>query len=569
MHKSLHPLILFSLIILLSLTVSAQAPGSAKQGPAGIFVFTGNKIPAGKTLNSYKIERSDEKGVWKQISEIKTPTNFASFSKAVETAKAFFPSQPIPANDKLLVLYNQAIAYGNLDSIKAFRLQLPVKMAFGAIYYDTTARKSTTYQYRISEIAADGNTIQTLVSDTLSLPYLPTFDTITYSESSYNHTAVKVRWKSVGTNPAPLFMIYKFRYGAPVTTKGTVSRFSVNDTTYYLYSDTALTTDAGKEMQFFVAPYDYYGNAGLMSQVAVITQDNFNKATFVKNKVTFMPLQSGVQVVWHFTDPVTVKEFEIYRGTSARSGFKLLATVAANDTSYLDTQIWPEKTYYYYVQAVAKAGKRTQQNPVLSARVPGIVFKEKLNAPILKQVAAAEGKIRLIIDVNDSLATQLRVYRGVKGGLKAMPNLVERGNSDIIVFYDSTLAASEIKEVFYAVRNEKAGSGISSLSEQLQVAVYTDTKAPGYFYALPSDHKMGLYWDDLASRDNASLYYSIARKNGSASSKAPLKVLAARVSSPAFADADVSQGNEYTYVLTVHDKAGSVVATQTLTVLMP
>jgi hypothetical protein len=57
----------------------AQIPGSARQGPSGIFIFLGKEIPVGKNISAYKIERSGDNIHWKQIAEIKTPSGFDGF----------------------------------------------------------------------------------------------------------------------------------------------------------------------------------------------------------------------------------------------------------------------------------------------------------------------------------------------------------------------------------------------------------------------------------------------------------------------------------------------------------
>jgi hypothetical protein len=540
-----------------SALVLAQQPATVKPGPNGIYIFTGKEIPAGKSISRYKIERSVDKTNWKQVAEIATPSSFDAFKQAVERAKLIFPSQPLPQADMLNQLYKMAVATGNADSLKGMRLLFPIRVALGIMYYDTSASKHITYRYRLTAVKPSGESGQSYLTDTVSLPFQPKFDTITFSESSYNINSVFIKWKSAGSNPAPLFMVYKFRFGAPVVAHGNISQYVVNDTTYYVYHDTTVAKEAGKEMQFFISPYDQFGNSGPSSQVAVITQDNFNKAAFVKNHIAFMPQLSGVQVCWHFTDPFTVKTVEIYRSESARTGFGRLAEISSTDTSYLDQRIWPEKTYFYYVQVVAKAGKRTRQSDVMKVVVPGITAKEKLNAPILRQVAIVHNNIRLLIEVNDSTSNHIRVFRGLKGGLVSLPGLVKTNKAGFIEFTDSTLAPENRKDVFYAVRNEKVGKGISSLSDDLPVASIPDQDEVAYFYAFPSKGKTELYWDDVVNRKSNYVSYTIARKNGPANSRSPLMVLAEKLTKSSFSDDKAQAGNQYTYVLRLVDKAGN------------
>jgi len=556
MKPNILSFIISSCLIYLSFTSSAQSVATVKQGQSGIFIFMGKEIPSGKTVTEYKIERSEDKSNWKQVAEVKTPTGFDAFNQVVAKAKAFFPSQPLPNETKLRQLYERAVATGNTDSLRGMRLQFPVRVALGIMYYDTTASKNITYTYRINAIKPQGKAAQSYISDTISLPFHANFDTITYFESSYNINSLMVKWRSVGKNPAPLFMVYKFRYGAPVVAYGSTSRYNANDTSYYVYYDTAVAKEAVKDLQYFVSPYDLFGNSGKSSQVAVITQDNFNKATFVRNHVEFNPKLWGVQVCWHFTDPVTVKAVEIYRSENEKQGFRKLAEATANDTTYLDKQIWPEKTYFYYVQVVAKAGKRTKQSEIFKMKVPGIVPYEKLNAPVLRKVSAVNNSIRLLIEVNDTSATDIRVYRGLKGGLVTLPELLHIEKSPFIVFMDTTLLTVATKDVIYAVRNEKNGSVISSLSEESPVAT-VENDEPEYFYAFPSGGKIELYWDDIVKRSNKYVSYTLARQYGPANSKSPVKVLAEKLTSCSYTDTQVQSGNQLTYILGLTDKQGN------------
>jgi len=557
MQKTVQLIITTCFLVFAVSTVFSQNSATVKQGPNGIFIFTGKEIPSGKTIHRIKIERSEDNATWIGIAELKTPADINAFNKSVEKSQSFFPAQPMPAAGKLSMLYERAVATGNADSLKGMRLLHPIRMALGIVFYDTTVKKQVTYRYRISAEKSSGEPAQVFVSDSIFYPIPAVFDTIVFSESSYNQSTVLIKWKSVGKKPAPLFMVHKFLYGAAVVAKGTTSRFSMNDTTYYVYTENVASREAGKEMQFFVTPFDPLGNAGVSSQVAVITQDNFNKATFIRNHIAFKPALSGVQICWHFSDPITVKTTEIFRSDNSKTGFRKIAEVSSSDTSYLDQLIWPEKTYYYHIQAVAKAGKRTKQSEVLSADVPGMVMPEKLNPPQLLQVAVANNAVRLLVEVNDTVATHLRIYRGLNGGLTALPELIATENAKVIAVIDSTLPEAEMKDVVYAVRNEKPGARISGLSNELPVAMVGNTDDVAYFYAFPSKEGIVLYWDDVVNRKSIYTSYTLARQYGPANSRSPLKILAENLTGSSFTDQVSVSGNQYTYVLTLVDKSGA------------
>jgi len=172
-------------------------------------------------------------------------------------------------------------------------------------------------------------------------------------------------------------------------------------------------------------------------------------------------------------------------------------------------------------------------------------------------VSEVNGNIRLLIEVNDTTATQIRVFRGVKGGLVALPTLIQTNSKSIISFTDSSLVAENMQNVFYAVRNEKDGAAISSLSEQVPVSAFTDINEVVYFNAFLSKGKIELYWDDVKSRNSNYASYTLARQNGPANSKSPLRVLAENLKTSSFSDKDITSGNQYTYILTLIGKDGN------------
>lgn len=550
--------IIYTILLIFAISSSySQSSGSLKPGPKGVFIHLGKEIPTGKTIAAYRIERSNDDVSWQRLAEAKTPSTFEAFQRMVEKSKLLFPSQPIPATEKLRQLYDRACQTGSTDSLKGMRLLLPIRLALGVLFHDSTAKQHVAYRYRVIAVKATGEQLPGIVTDSISLPFRAKFDTIRYGESSFDGNLLTVKWKSAGKNPAPLFMVYKFADGSPQVASGRTSMFTVNDTSNFTFRDSLTAQQAGKGIQYFIVPFDHYGNAGVSSQVAVITHDNFNKASFLQCRISFQPKLSGVQLGWHFSDPVTLKKVEIYRSQNENSGFSKLAEAAAGDTSYLDQKIWPETTYYYYFQAIAKAGKRSMQSKTLKAGVPGISLPEKLEPPILRQVSAIKVGIRLLVEVKNPEATGIRTYRGPKGGLVAMPNLILVSGAKFVAIVDSTQSTNENKDVFYAVGYEKEGVQISGLSAEMTVNVATDPNEIAYFYAFAENGSIELFWDDLLERGNNFSSYTLARHFGGPGSKSPLMIISENQTDSHFSDGNIQKNNTYTYQLRVVDKDGN------------
>lgn len=536
-----------------------QVPGSLKHGPKGVFIFLGNDIPSGKTISAYTIERSSDSIHWNRVADITTPNDFKSFKDRFNIVKEYFPSFPVPPDDKLSLIFQKASATGSVDSLKNMRITFPIRMALGLMYYDTSALKHIKYQYKITAIRQNVPTGISRVTDTISLPFYQKFDSIRISSSSYNKTSISIKWKSVGKNPAPLFMVYKNKYDVPVVARGATSRYNVNDTSFYVYTDSVLVTESGRELQYYILPFDQYGNTGTPSKPYLIPLDGFNKGDFLYAQTDFVPLLSGVRISWKFSNPGTLKSVEIYRNESASGGFSKLAVISAADTIYVDNQIWPERTYTYYIQVMAKDDKRTRQSKAMRVTVPGIVMPEKLIAPVLHKAELINGKPCLVIEVKDTAAAEIRIYRGIADGLTDLPGRVKINKRKIVLYTDTDFDSVSMKEFKYAVRNEKEGIRVSELSQIMKPEVDTNATDIGYFMAFQQENKTELYWDNLLKKNTRYSSYSLARKTGQANSRSPLKIIAENLREGYFEDKDAPKGSQYTYELRLLDKTGNFI----------
>ncbi len=553
MLKNTHLIILFAFISI-GLLSKAQS-GSLKPAPFGVFILLNTDIPTGKRIASYSIERSSANGSFEKIGEAKTPATFEEFVSAINKSKLVFPSQPIPSENKLREIYNQVNRTPHLDSLRKTRLILPIRLALGVMYYDSTAKPDITYKYAYTPMLTNGDPEKKVITDTVRLPYQVRFDTIRYAASSFNDNSITITWQSAGKNPAPLFMIYKFRNYSPVPAPGQTSRYSVNDTTYYVFKDSITTSAVTKDIQYFVSPYDQYSNSGISSQVAIITNDNFFRGNFLRQAISFEPLQSGVLLRWHHSDSPTVKHYTVYRSDAGKNGFVKIAEIPANDTSYLDQKIWPEKSYDYYLEATAKVGKRTKTGKVMSAWVPAIsTSRVSLNAPIIKLCVLTPQGARLLIVPNDSLANAIRIFRGTEEAMITLPVTIDPLGQKVVEFIDNTYKPSESNTIVYAARNEKTGEGISPLSVQAAVENVFNPSEIAYFEVYKSGNRYDFYWDDIASRNTSIGWYAIYSKQNRPGEQ--FKILSDKLQKGTFSTHVAVSSYNQIFLLKAFDKNG-------------
>lgn len=448
-------------LLLIGMQVFSQVP-SLKSGPKGNLVIFNSDVPTGKVVSAYKVERAYANGLWQIVAEVRFPASFEDFKNKVQRSKHLFPAQPIPSNQLLQGAYNAIASRPWPDSLKKVRLIWPLKMAAGMLFYDTLAKPNEACTYRITPIKTDQSLASSLITDTVSYPHIPVFDTIKYSRSILNRKAITVFWYSAGHNPAPLFMGYKFKDMAPHAAPGKTAKYTINDTTYFTFTDSVMDFGRGNDVQYFISPYDVLGNVGNSSQVAAIVRDNFFKADLLKEGAVFLPKESGVRVVWHHSDPFTVKSFAIYRSESPSQSFSYVGEAAGGDTSYLDRGIWPDRTYTYSVEAIAKAGNRRKTGSYHTVSIPSLNLGGSLASPSVVRCVSGRAANWILIGDLDPNAEAIRVFKGTDSNLVSMPLAYSVDGQRYMLVPDTT--SMGMAGLNYALRAENQTKGISGLS---------------------------------------------------------------------------------------------------------
>lgn len=505
--------ILAILFALSSYCLNAQNTDLAKPGPNGIYLFLGKAIPSGKSVSAYSIERKQENEDWKKIAEVRAPGTFAEFQSRINEAKVLLPAQPLPGESRLKQIYEKAILTGSVDSLKGWVIQYPLRLALGLMYHDATAKTGKGFQYRVTNINANGESGNVNLSGSIDMPYTITFDEIQLAESSKTDYGVIIKWRSAGNKPGPLFMVLKLDGQMSTNAGGRVGHYSRNDTTYYTFQDTLDAKELAKDLKFFMTPYDLLGNAGKSSAVVQIGQDNFNKAYFMKTRASVIPDDFLVRISWHFSDPITVRSMDLYRSNELEKGYVRIASFTREDTVYTDENVYPSRNYYYFLQANSRSGMRYKQSDKLTA-VLGLPSKPF--APTLTSATAQSDGIHLSIEITDPKTTGIRVFRktGNAAELIAISDLLERPKGSAMMFVDSINHLSMDLKYSYAVRAESKFRMISELSNIVEVRPLSGNgpQPPAYVKAIVDASKVQLSWENSRASDPDIKGYLISRQ---------------------------------------------------------
>ncbi|MDP2923729.1 MAG: fibronectin type III domain-containing protein, partial [Candidatus Omnitrophota bacterium] len=123
---------------------------------------------------------------------------------------------------------------------------------------------------------------------------------------------------------------------------------------------------ASKKYYYRVRAYNTSGNSGYSNKVSATTLSNIPVAP--SSLAATAISSSQINLSWK-DNSSNETGFKIERSVSSTSGFKQIATVATNVTTYSNTGRSAGKTYYYRVRAYNTNGNSAYSNKA-SAKTP-------------------------------------------------------------------------------------------------------------------------------------------------------------------------------------------------------
>lgn len=489
----------------------AQSIDIAKPAPEGVFLTLGKLIGNGSIISNYVIERKDNNGEWKSIAIAKAPLSYDEFNNRVKTMQKYLPALTLPREDYMRNLHERALSTGTTDSLKGIK-NLAVRTALGVLFYDSTLQKGVEYTYRVSEIGSDGEVRSTSISNQVSIPGVFSCDSIKVKEIWHDSTVAMITWRSAGSNPAPYYTVYRFEEQKPYTAKGVYGKYVISDTTYYLFTDTSITALAGKELQYFLIPFDQYGNAGTASQHAIMPLDDFEKAKILDLKATDMKTQGGIRISWRIPNPIPFKSASIYKSSDPTKGFQLLKTVAVSDTFLIDANTLPDVTYHYYLRLESRNDYRIRKSHTISARG---FFPVMPMPPVISVLSRRVNGPEFVITANDPRATHIRLYRSldkVRGYIDISGPLALVDTS-IVVFTDTSRMENG-QRYFYAAGIDCSNKMVSELSTPVEFVygMFSNLRDPSFIKSFEDKDGIKIFWEDVRVNSAFVAGYRIMRR---------------------------------------------------------
>jgi len=546
-----------------------------RPGATGIFIGLGKNVPNGLVTTSYRIERSGEDGSWKVIGEAKAPATFDEFLSKVEVNKSLFSGNAVPSHDRMEKLWTKAGKTGVFDSGDSWGLTIPVRMAFGLLFFDRDVKDKTRYKYRVTALDVTGGQLEQSVSEFVTWPLVPVFDAITLVAFEKSARVLSLKWKSVGKKPAADFRVFRFENEKPVMMNGKAVVYAKKDTTWYFYQDNSIDILGMKDLMCFLMPMDAYENMGRSTPVIQAGGTGFDRVYFTRTRAVKAPQSLGINLTWKISDISSVKNFEVYRSLDFTRGYKLITTLGPADTSFTDPGVTPDKVFYYYLQACGMLDfQKVVSNKFFDYGMdPG--------APVTPAIYKSNGitkGIELCVLLNDINIAGIRVFRsdGLSDSLYALGDLV-RNDSNTVVFRDTSNSLNGYHYYRFAVKSENTSHHLSELSNIVSVRPLKPTfpDAPGSFHAYLSGNNVKLFWDNGGDERKNIQGYKLSRrletgKTNDIAISQDLPGSGSLLYSNYFTDSTADAGKTFTYNLAAVDIYNGISKNaSTLTIAIP
>lgn len=299
-------------------------------------------------------------------------------------------------------------------------------------FADTTVSPSTTYYYKVQAVnkygASGFNATTTSTTTTAGLSYsyyegtwnkLPDFNTLTPVKTGVvNNVTLSVANRSTnyalkfeGTITIPTSGYYTFYTRSDDGSNLYIGGFSSSNIVVNNdYTQSATERSGTKYLNSGTYPYyvTYFQQGGDVALTTSVSGTTFGKiaipdnilsttvtsTTEVRNYATTAALppapaapaslaatalsSSEVNLSWMDVADNEVS-YEVYRSLGDDTKFRLLATIPANSTSYKDSSLFGNVTYYYKITVNGAGGTSTTTSPVSA--------KTKNNAPVISKLS--------------------------------------------------------------------------------------------------------------------------------------------------------------------------------------
>lgn len=261
-----------------------------------------------------------------------------------------------------------------LKSIGVLSHLLPVQLALGVRWHDSTVVRARTYEYRVSRIAADGSVVDVFTTPPVTFPEPIRISHLRLHSQFSDAASVAVSWHTVDGSPPAAFRMYR---RAGITDSFSPLESNTNDTCCNVTSNLFTRNDSvicsivdrsirsGMVYQYYLVPADIFRNEGQPSDTITVLTFNMVHVPLPEHMSIRSVDSAGLLLRWSLRDTVSVHGIVVERGPQQDSGFVSLFTAGPQDSTFLDATVKPMNRYYYRLRLVGPGGVLSPSSAVI------------------------------------------------------------------------------------------------------------------------------------------------------------------------------------------------------------
>ena len=560
---------IFVALLLAPLWARAQTTAEASFGsPYGIFVITGNEIivpeRASDKTSGFVIERrAVNENQWLNMALVTAPDRMKDFESSLKYWCARFPEwadfSRIPVEKLFTVLHRT----GTTDSLRFYGQLLPVRLAAGAIWLDSTMTDTLKYQYRVSRASAS-KPAQVLFTSGPSGRGETTFlgrPVIVNRLVSADEVVI-----TCGLDPGfrpSFFRVFRKKDGDKSFShiNPPAVRFIKNDTAFVTISDTEV--EPGKIYDYYIVPVDYYGRVSVPSDIVRAGIYSFGgiKAPYHITSAAVLPV-GGICLRWRFDYPADVRSLNIFRSNDYDTGYVLLKKISPSDTIFTDMAVEPMRKYFYYF--VMEGFFDELSSPGI--RIYGIA-ENRLppQRPLLAHAEGIKEGAKVEVRFFNPDIKSIRLYRRINGRPDFFPvAVIPAVSGESVIYTDTSRYFTGYTMLSYTATVENTSYTLSPFSDTLSVYPLSENGpvTPDNLNVTSESNGISLIWDDLFTTNSEIVGYRVYRRlqdNGKGK-KRPFEMISDGFLQPEvnyFTDTLVAEGNTYEYQVKSVDFKGA------------
>jgi hypothetical protein len=536
--------LIIALLIINSYQIFSQSRMEkiARAGGQGVYVYNGFKLASANMPDAeggvkIGVQRKEVgQSNWVEIGAFEGPSSVFDLSKKYQKNSHLVLDESFLSPNLVGEVWEKIQKYKGYDSTNYYDGDQVMLMSIGRLLLDTTVVKGRKYEYQFQRITARGDKKIIGLSNLVNYPETNLLAKPKLKKREAEQDRVTITWfLKRGKKPA-YFKVYRRTSGIGNNWENIMPERKIGqmkpDT--FAMQITDMEVAPNQNYDYFIRVADSFGNYAVNSDTASLVTYKYQDVNLpYRFRTKSIDSLQAIQLHWNVKEKALMAGLEVYRSKDYDKDYKLIGRSSIADTTFLDRDVEPMVTYYYYLQVVDQVGR----NSVRTVRAYGnLTDGEKPMSP--RRVKAEKTKLgtRISWKKSEPFVENFYVYRGTGiGGKMLLISPLLFSKDSIPSFTDTTSRLNARYQYGYAVRAVSTSHKESAMSD----TVYIQPDAPKMVGSLAvpqnlsaikaSDKLVTLFWDDATAMDVNVMGYDVYKKtnNGASFTKLNKNILPA------------------------------------------